>query len=91
MNNRTRLALLIGFAGPPTVRACVGLAAALLAASAGAAPGELDPSFDGDGLVVTDFPSLRLESASALVRQPDGKLVAAGSVRFFDQSFGLAR
>ena len=41
-----------------------------------AAPGDLDPSFDGDGKVLTDFRGF--EHANALVVQPDGKLVAAG-------------
>ena len=43
-------------------------------------PGALDPSFGGDpapGLVVTDVGGL--DSARAIIRQPDGKLVAAGS------------
>lgn len=43
-----------------------------------AAPGDLDPSFDGDGLVLTDFGES--EEASAVVVQPDGKLVAAGII-----------
>jgi uncharacterized delta-60 repeat protein len=66
---------------------------ATLVSAAFAAPGGLDPSFDGDGLVVTDFPSFALERANALVRQPDGKLVAAGSVGFVGSNsrFALAR
>jgi len=55
-----------------------------------AAPGDLDPSFDGDGLVLTDFGGF--ESAGALVLQPDGKLVAAGYSATIDGSgFALAR
>jgi uncharacterized delta-60 repeat protein len=41
-----------------------------------AAAGDLDPSFDGDGIVVTDFGAN--ETASALAIQPDGKIVVAG-------------
>jgi len=46
-----------------------------------AAPGDLDPSFDGDGLVFTEFAFRRrsgFELVDALVVQPDGKLVAGG-------------
>lgn len=59
--------------------------------SAFAAPGDLDITFDGDGLVTTDFPSVGQESVTALVRQPDGKLVAAGGLGFGCCGFGLAR
>jgi uncharacterized delta-60 repeat protein len=52
------------------------VAAALLAVTAQAAPGDLDPTFDVDGKVVTDVGGGR---ASAVAIQPDGKLVAAGS------------
>jgi len=41
--------------------------------------GTLDPSFGGDGTVLTDFGSSRGDSASALALQPDGKIVVAGS------------
>ena len=42
--------------------------------------GNLDPTFDGDGLVTTDTgPS---DSILALALQPDGKIVAVGSTRF---------
>jgi uncharacterized delta-60 repeat protein len=79
---------------------CVGFAAILLILIAPApvflaqsAAGDLDPSFDGDGLVATDFPTFRLEQAAALVLQPDGKLIAAGSIGVVgsDSLFGLAR
>ena len=57
---------------------------------ASAAPGDLDPSFDGDGKVLTDFRGF--EEANALVVQPDGKLVAAGYSATIDGSaFALAR
>src|SRR5687768_12175619 len=70
------------------------LCAALLAVGTGqvtqAAPGDLDPSFDADGRVLTNL-SLS-ENALALVAQPDGKLVAAGfSGEALDTDFALAR
>ena len=43
-----------------------------------AAPGDLDPSFDGDGKVLTDFRGF--DPVEALVVQPDGKLVAVGGI-----------
>jgi len=50
--------------------------------------GSLDGSFDGDGRVVTDFVGTQ-DLLSSLVRQPDGAVVAAGSVRLGD-SFDVA-
>ena len=41
--------------------------------------GTLDPSFSGDGTVLTDFGSGRSTVAYALALQPDGKIVVAGS------------
>jgi uncharacterized delta-60 repeat protein len=57
--------------------------------------GTLDPAFGTGGTVMTDFDGLS-DQASALVLQPDGKLVAAGgaTVRegtFVYSGFGLAR
>jgi uncharacterized delta-60 repeat protein len=52
--------------------------AVLLIPSALAAPGALDPSFGTGGKVTTAIGSYDAY-ANALVRQPDGKLVAAGS------------
>lgn len=52
-----------------------------------AAPGDLDPSFDTDGKVVTDI-SVGTDQAAAIAIQPDGKIVAAG-VSFSD--FAVAR
>ncbi|GGK34871.1 hypothetical protein GCM10008955_31010 [Deinococcus malanensis] len=46
--------------------------------------GTLDPSFDSDGIVVTNFDGGETE-ASAVVQQPDGKVVAVGSM----YSFGI--
>ena len=41
-----------------------------------AADSDLDPTFDGDGIVVTDHDEF--EQVHAIVIQPDGKIVAAG-------------
>lgn len=49
--------------------------------------GSLDPSFDSDGKVTTDFGG-GYDQANALVIQPDGKIVAAGSN---DDRFALVR
>jgi uncharacterized delta-60 repeat protein len=48
--------------------------------------GSLDPSFDGDGKVTTSFGGM--SGAGAVVRQTDGKIVAAGSA---SGEFALAR
>jgi uncharacterized delta-60 repeat protein len=61
-----------------------GLAIAYAAYGAG---GELDPSFDGDGKVLTDFGAL--DRAFEVAIQADGKIVAAGHSGFGD--FALAR
>jgi len=55
----------------------VAVACLALAATARAGPGDLDPSFDGDGIVTTQF--IGGSSARALAQQPDGKLVAVGN------------
>jgi uncharacterized delta-60 repeat protein len=60
------------------------LAVASFAFSTGAAhaaAGDPDPTFSGDGRTTTDFGAGHLEFGSALARQPDGKLVVAGSTR----------
>ena len=79
---------------------CGALLTVTLCQAVHAAPGDLDPSFDADGKVLTDFrPRSRShETATAVVVQPDGKLVAAGRPRFLlaryhpdgslDRSFG---
>jgi uncharacterized delta-60 repeat protein len=76
----TEIAMHIPAGRPRAVRwllLVVGLLGWQLAAAgpASAAPGQLDPSFGGDGKVTTDFNGQA--GASALVLQ-DGKLVAAG-------------
>jgi uncharacterized delta-60 repeat protein len=54
--------------------------------------GTLDPSFGGDGTVTTDFGSGSSDGAAALVLQPDGKIVVAGSSSDSDGgAFALAR
>jgi len=55
----------------------IALAALLAPATAGAAPGDLDQTFGVGGKVVSSFASGT--DAFALVLQPDGKVVAAGS------------
>jgi hypothetical protein len=55
------------------------LVVALQAAPAWSKPGDLDPSFGGDGKVVT-WPIGSIASANGVAIQPDGKIVAAGSV-----------
>jgi uncharacterized delta-60 repeat protein len=85
------------------------LACALLSLALGqaarAAPGDLDPSFDADGLVLTHFGRIdddsvggRNDFGTAVAVQPDGKLVVAGSsnanvnsIDVFNLSFALAR
>ena len=42
------------------------------------AAGVLDRGFGGQGVVLTGFPGATVARATALARQPDGKLVAAG-------------
>jgi uncharacterized delta-60 repeat protein len=57
--------------------------------------GSLDPSFGGDGRVVTDFTAAS-DKAFAVAIAPDGKIVAAGAIARFTQTgsrgrFALAR
>jgi uncharacterized delta-60 repeat protein len=51
----------------------------LFPALAFAGPGDLDTTFSGDGKQTTDFP-FGFSQANATVSQPDGKVVAVGSV-----------
>jgi uncharacterized delta-60 repeat protein len=48
----------------------------VLASPGAAAPGDLDPTFDGDGKVTTHF--IFNDVAHGVAIQPDGKIVAAG-------------
>jgi uncharacterized delta-60 repeat protein len=57
--------------------ASVVVALAASAGVAGAAPGDLDPSFDGDGK--TTFGYGGSDAARAVVVQPDGKIVLVGT------------
>ncbi|MFG2880065.1 calcium-binding protein [Streptomyces sp. NPDC048337] len=43
-----------------------------------AAPGDLDPAFDGDGKVITDL--VYYEDSQDMVLQPDGKIITVGSL-----------
>ena len=57
--------------------ASVALAVLLASGVAWATAGQLDPTFGGDGMVVTRF-GFKQQQFDALVRQPDGKIVASG-------------
>ena len=67
------------------------LLAAAVAAPAQAAPGDLDLTFSGDGQQTTDF-GFGLSRAAAIVRQPDGKIIAVGADEgHAGSNFALAR
>jgi uncharacterized delta-60 repeat protein len=54
--------------------------------------GALDTTFGGDGAVTTDFPVGENQTMRAVALQPDGKILAAGTVSFdSDARFGVAR
>jgi uncharacterized delta-60 repeat protein len=61
---------------------------AVFSAAAQAAPGDLDPTFSGDGKQTTNL-GFGDSSAAAAVRQPDGKIVVVGRSGAGD--FALAR
>jgi uncharacterized delta-60 repeat protein len=63
-----------------------------LAASAQASPGDLDPAFGTGGKVSTPF-AAGSAGASAMIAQPDGKLVVAGGIftEATGNDFSLAR
>jgi uncharacterized delta-60 repeat protein len=71
----------------PTVRGSIVLAATLLVvvSPAQAAPGDPDPSFSGDGIVLTGFGS-EIDGVSAVALQADGKVVVAGTTLSYDES-----
>ena len=77
------------------VNAVLGLLLCLFVALGGpavalAAPGDLDPSFGNGGTVITSFGGA--DVASAVVIQPDGKLVVAGRTNIAGNTvFALAR
>jgi uncharacterized delta-60 repeat protein len=63
----------------------------IFSAGAQAAPGDLDLTFSGDGKQRTNF-GAGLSRAAAIVRQPDGKIVAVGTRSADgDSDFALAR
>lgn len=67
----------------PLPRTWTLLLAALCALSpspAGADAGDLDPTFSGDGKVVTEFPLAHQDTARAVAVQPDGRILVAGDV-----------
>jgi uncharacterized delta-60 repeat protein len=73
-----------------TLIAAVALVLAI-ANPAAAPPGDLDPTFDGDGLVTTDFAG-DTDQAFGMAIQGDGKIVAAGNaVVSGNYDFALAR
>ena len=64
--------------------------ALLLPPAASAAPGDLDPTFSGNGIAITAFPSSfegrSLAAAEAVVKDHDGGLVITGYAGPFDAS-----
>jgi uncharacterized delta-60 repeat protein len=72
------------------------LVALAVVAPAQAAPGNLDPSFSGDGIVLTGWGG-EPDGGSAMALQADGKIVVAGTTtRYdgpggYDPQFALAR
>ena len=72
-------------AGQLRRRVSAGLFAASLAATgiaaapAVAAPGGLDPTFNGTGIATTDFNPEREDQGLAMALQPDGKIVVVGA------------
>ncbi|MFF8403008.1 calcium-binding protein [Streptomyces sp. NPDC014846] len=69
-----------------TVAASVLALLLTLPGTAVAAPGDLDPSFSGDGLVLTDLGGL--DQANDVALQSDGRIVSVGS---HDGDFALTR
>jgi uncharacterized delta-60 repeat protein len=62
-----------------------------MANPAAAPPGDLDPTFDGDGKVITDFLA-STDVANGVALQGDGKIVAAGlAIVSGNVDFALAR
>jgi uncharacterized delta-60 repeat protein len=73
-----------GSANRSTSLALVGaiLLVIVVATVVAAAPGDLDPTFDGDGKVITDIASSN-DRAYGMAIQPDGRIVTTGSAFFF--------
>ncbi len=70
-NRRMRL-----FAGTP-----IALTACLWAGASIAAPGDLDTSFGTGGVALVEQNQGSMDNVSAVVQQPDGKLLVAGRIR----------
>jgi uncharacterized delta-60 repeat protein len=62
----------------PAVLVAATLLGLVFSAAAQAAPGDLDPTFSGDGKQTTNL-GVGFSPATAIARQPDGKLVAVGT------------
>ncbi|TMK96333.1 MAG: hypothetical protein E6G40_12420, partial [Actinobacteria bacterium] len=60
----------------------------LLGGPVAALPGDLDPTFDGDGKTTTDFGLDTIDGGRAVAIQTDGRIVVAGQG---DYQFGVAR
>jgi uncharacterized delta-60 repeat protein len=70
----------------------VALAALVFTGALSAAAGDLDRTFDGDGIVVTDFEAGSYDVAWGLAVQRDGKVVLAGETQSAtNNSFALVR
>ena len=69
--------------------AVIALLLGLTASQAIAAGGDLDPTFGGGGAVVTDISGN--DSANAVVVQPDGRIITAGSSADAGSDFALVR
>ncbi|MBN2393342.1 MAG: hypothetical protein JXR84_21605, partial [Anaerolineae bacterium] len=81
-------------AGPLVVREPVESDVLATTAQNAAVPGQLDATFGGNGIVTTDLGVWDAQWACVAI-QPDGKIVAAGTVQNgdgdFDTSFAVAR
>jgi uncharacterized delta-60 repeat protein len=66
-----------GFARARAFSAAALVTSLLAAAPAQATPGDLDPTFSGDGKVVTDFGGS--DNGADIAVQPDGKIVVVGT------------
>ena len=77
---------MVGAMSKNAILVLVAVLLAALPAVAHAAPGDLDPTFDGDGM--RTFGALMGDVAGAVLVQPDGKLVLAG---YGGTDFAVAR
>lgn len=57
------------------------LALLLAALTRAQQPGDLDPSFSGDGIATAHFPSVGVDHAMGVAIQPDGRIVVVGSTQ----------